>query len=161
MKKLILLLLFIPLFSFGQEVNYELKVLSKIKLDNSALISVKYEYGSTDQNFVASAFEEALFENGFSVISYPSDGSTHVPVKEAISIFQKEYKSIEDKKIFILAFEWNGYRGGRIRSLNGRLIDISNNNIVLTIKYDNLKKNLATKANEACSLMIEMLKMKT
>tara|TARA_B100001741_G_C16430285_1_gene540573 strand:+ start:426 stop:929 length:504 start_codon:yes stop_codon:yes gene_type:complete len=167
MKKLILLLLFFPLFSFGQETDTRVKVLSKIKLGNSDLISVKYDYGAADQNFIASAFEGALFENGFSIISYPSDGSTHVPVKDAVSIFRKEYKSIEDKKVFILAFEWSGYQGGKIESLNGRLIDVSNNKIVLTIEYNTLKSGRSSyhksiiEASDACSLMIEMVKQKT
>ena len=162
MKKILFTLaLLISFSSFGQTDN-GVKVLSKIKLNNSDLISVKYDYGAADQNFIASAFEGALFENGFSVISYPSDGSTHVPVKDAVSIFRKEYKSIEDKKVFILAFEWNGYMGGSIISLNGRLIDVSNNNIVLTIKYNTLELgSRASDASDACSLMIEVLKQKT
>ena len=81
--------------------------------------------------------------------------------------FRKEYKSIEDKKVFILAFEWSGYQGGKIESLNGRLIDVSNNKIVLTIEYNTLKSGRSSyhksiiEASDACSLMIEMVKQKT
>jgi len=145
--------------TYAQKTAYELKINSRIKIDSNSSISVKYDFGASTQNLIASAFQEALFENGFSITSYPSDGSTNVSVKEAISFFRKEYGLSKDKKLYIFAFEDDARSDGDwfFNSLFGRLIDVSNNNIVATIRFKNDGKDYRIPKIyfvEACNLII-------